>query len=50
VRTGVQRRDRLEEVARWEAADLATGERAVVQVAGDVVLEAPGARLVDLDP
>jgi len=36
-------------VERYEVADLATAERRVVHVAGDVVLEAPGLELVDLE-
>lgn len=35
-------------VERYEVADLATAERRVVHLAGDVVLEAPGLELVDL--
>lgn len=36
-------------VERYEVADLATAERRVVHIAGDVVLEAPGLELVDLE-
>ena len=36
-------------VERYEVADLATAERRVVHLAGDVVLEAPGIELVDLE-
>ncbi len=36
-------------VERYEVADLATAERRVVHLAGDVVLEAPGLELVDLE-
>jgi hypothetical protein len=36
-------------VARYEVADLATGERGVVHLAGDVVLSAPGVELEELD-
>ena len=36
-------------VQRYEVADLATAERRVVHLAGDVVLEAPGLELVDLE-
>lgn len=48
VRTGTQDRDGLA-VARLEAADLATAERRVVHVAGDLVLEAPGTSLVAVE-
>ena len=46
--TGVERHDGLD-VARYEVADLATGERRVVHLAGDVVLDAPGVALRELD-
>jgi hypothetical protein len=36
-------------VERYEVADLATAERRVVHLAGDVVLDAPGLELVDLE-
>jgi len=36
-------------VERYEVADLATAERRVVHLAGDVVLEAPGIELVELE-
>lgn len=36
-------------VARYEVADLATGVRGVVHLAGDVVLAAPGVELEELD-
>ena len=36
-------------VERYEVADLATAERRVVHLAGDVVLEAPGLELVALE-
>ena len=36
-------------VERYEVADLATAERRVVHLAGDVVLEAPGLELADLE-
>ena len=36
------------EVATWQVDDLATGERRTVRLAGDVVVEAPGVRLVEL--
>ena len=36
-------------VERYEVADLATAERRVVHLAGDVVLEAPGVELADLE-
>lgn len=36
-------------VRRYEVDDLATGERRVVHLAGDVVVDAPGVRLVELD-
>ncbi|MDI2132969.1 hypothetical protein [Yinghuangia seranimata] len=36
-------------VARYEVADLATGTRGVVHIAGDVVLAAPGVELEELD-
>jgi hypothetical protein len=36
-------------VERYEVADLATAERRVVHLAGDVVLEAPGLELFDLE-
>ncbi len=36
-------------VARYEVADLATAERSVVHVAGDVILEAPALELATLD-
>ncbi|HVF04538.1 MAG TPA: hypothetical protein VNA20_06850 [Frankiaceae bacterium] len=36
-------------VERYEVADLATAERRVVHLAGDVVVEAPGLELVDLE-
>jgi hypothetical protein len=36
-------------VERYEVADLATAERRVVHIAGDVVLEAPGIELVELE-
>lgn len=36
-------------VARYEIADLTTGERSVVHVSGDVVLSAPGVELDELD-
>lgn len=36
-------------VARYEVADLATGTRGVVHLAGDVVLAAPGVELEDLE-
>jgi hypothetical protein len=36
------------EVERWEATDLATGERRVVHLTGELVLEAPGVRLLSL--
>ena len=35
-------------VVRWEADDLATGERRRLHLAGDVVVEAPGVRLLEL--
>ena len=47
VRTAVEEHDGVP-VARWAADDLATGERRAVHLAGDVVLEAPGARLLEL--
>jgi len=37
------------EVARYEVADLGTGERRVVQLAGDLVLEATGVVLAELE-
>jgi len=36
-------------VERYEVADLATAERRVVHLAGDVVLDAPGVELADLE-
>jgi len=36
-------------VERYEVADLATAERRVVHLAGDVVLDAPGVELEDLE-
>jgi hypothetical protein len=36
-------------VERYEVADLATGESVPVHIAGDVVLEAPGVELSDLE-
>ena len=36
-------------VERYEVADLATAERRVVHLAGDVVVDAPGIELVDLE-
>jgi hypothetical protein len=36
-------------VERYEVADLATAERRVVHLAGDVVLEAPGLELAELE-
>jgi hypothetical protein len=36
-------------VQRYEVTDLATGERGSVHLAGDVVVDAPGIELVDLD-
>jgi hypothetical protein len=36
-------------IERYEVADLATAERRVVHLAGDVVVEAPGLDLVDLE-
>jgi hypothetical protein len=36
-------------VERYEVTDLETGGRSAVHVAGDVLLEAPGVELVDLD-
>jgi hypothetical protein len=36
-------------VERYEITDVATGERSVVHLAGDVVLEAPGIELTGLD-
>jgi hypothetical protein len=36
-------------VERYEVADLATAERSVVHIAGDVVLDAPGIELYDLE-
>ena len=36
-------------VERYEVADLASAERRVVQIAGDVVVDAPGLELVDLE-
>jgi hypothetical protein len=44
----VEDRDGLR-VVRWQADDLATGERRVLHLAGDVVLDAPGVRLLELD-
>ena len=41
--------DRVE-VERCEATDLDTGERRVLHLAGDLVLEAPGVRLLSLQP
>ena len=35
-------------VDSWQVDDLATGERRTVRLAGDVVVEAPGIRLVEL--
>ena len=35
-------------VDSWQVDDLATGERRVVRLAGDVVVEAPGVRLTSL--
>ena len=35
-------------VDAWQVDDLATGERRTVRLAGDVVVEAPGVRLVEL--
>lgn len=49
VRTGTRVSEGLP-VDRYEAADLATGGRRVVHLAGDLVLEAPGVRLLDLQP
>ena len=46
--TGVEQREGLE-VARYEVADLTTGERRVVHRAGDVVVAADGVVLADLD-
>jgi hypothetical protein len=46
--TGVEQRERLA-VARYEVADLATGDRHVVHLAGDVVVDAAGVVLRDLD-
>jgi hypothetical protein len=37
------------DVERYEVADLATAERRVVHLAGDVVLDAPGVSLEDLE-
>ena len=37
------------EVERYEVADLATAERRVVHLAGDVVLDAPGVELAELE-
>lgn len=42
--TGVERRGEVD-VARYEVADLATGDRRVVHLAGEVVLDADGVRL-----
>ena len=36
-------------VERYEVADLATAERRVLHIAGDVVLDAPGLELVELE-
>jgi len=36
-------------VERYEVADLATAERRVIHIAGDVVLDAPGLELVELE-
>ena len=36
-------------VERYEVADLATAERRVVHLAGDVVLDAPGLELAELE-
>lgn len=36
-------------VERYEVADLSTGERKTVHLAGDVVLDAPGIELTELD-
>jgi hypothetical protein len=47
--TGVERRGGLD-VARYEVADLATGDRRVVHLAGDLVLDADGVSLRQLDP
>ena len=47
ARAGAQARDGVA-VDGWEAADLATGERRAVHLAGDVVLDAPGVRLLEL--
>lgn len=47
ARTGTEERDGVP-VERWQAADLATGERRAIHVAGDVVLDAPGVRLLEL--
>lgn len=47
--TGVTDREGVP-VVRYEVADLDTGRREVVQLAGDLVLQSPGAALVALDP
>jgi hypothetical protein len=47
--TGVERHGDLE-VARYEVADLATGDRRVVHLAGDVVLDADDVALAELEP
>jgi hypothetical protein len=46
--TQVERQEPLE-VARYEVADLSTGERRVVHLAGDVVVAADGIALTSLD-
>ena len=45
--TGVEQRDGVE-VARYEVADLATGDRWVVQLADDLVVQGDGVTVADL--
>ena len=44
--TGTERRAGVD-IARWEVADLETGEQRALHVAGDLLLSAPGVELVD---
>ncbi len=48
VEQGWGRTPDVEGVQRWEAADLATGERRVVHLADDVVVDADGVALLTL--
>ena len=47
ARSGEQEHDGVP-VVRWDVDDLATGERRGVHLAGDLVVEAPGVRLLEL--